>query len=64
LKERHPAAPELLYNVGCSLALLGRPEEAVASLQRAADTGWWEVRNAERDNDLVGLRGRPDFEKF
>ena len=64
LKEKHPHASELLYNLGCALALVGKPEDAVLSLQRAADTGWWEVRNAEHDEDLAMLRGRPDFDKF
>ena len=64
IKEQHPHAAELAYNLGCALAIAGRPEEAVRSLQRAADTGWWEVRNAVQDDDLTALRGRPDFDKF
>ena len=64
LREKHPQAAELAYNMGCAYALLGRPDDALKSLQRAADSGWWEIRNAAADEDLVSLRGRPDFEKF
>ena len=64
LREKHPQAAELAYNMGCAYALLGRPDDALKSLQRAADSGWWEIRNAVGDEDLVSLRGRPDFEKF
>ena len=64
LREKHPQAAELAYNMGCTYALLGRPDDALKSLQRAADSGWWEIRNAVGDEDLVSLRGRPDFEKF
>ena len=34
------------------------------SLNRAADSEWFELRNAAADEDLTPLRGRPDFEKF
>lgn len=64
LREKHPQSAELAYNMGCALALLGRPDDALKSLQRAADSGWWEIRNAAADEDLAALRGRPDFEKF
>ncbi len=64
LREKHPNAAELNYNLGCALSLAGRPEDAIRSLQRALDTGWWEVRNAAADADLSPLRGRPDFEQF
>jgi hypothetical protein len=64
LAEKHPRAPELLYNLACGLVMLGRPEEAVANLQKAADTGWWEIQNAARDEDLAPLRSRPDFDKL
>ena len=64
LRVKHPQAAELAYNLGCAYALLGRPDDAVKSLQRAADSGWWEIRNAAADEDLASLRGRQDFEKF
>ncbi|MEO7318547.1 MAG: hypothetical protein ABIZ56_06135, partial [Chthoniobacteraceae bacterium] len=64
LRVKHPDGAELNYNFGCALALAGRPEDAVRSLNRAADSGWFEMRNAATDEDLSTLRGRPDFEKF
>ncbi len=64
LQAKHPEGAELNYNLGCALALGGRPGDAVRSLNRAADSGWFEVRNAAADEDLMTLRGRPDFEKL
>lgn len=57
----HPRAAELLYDLACVLALQGQPEEAMAALQTAYDSGWWNASLTERDTDLTSLRERPDF---
>lgn len=64
LRGKHAEAAELNYNLGCAFAIAGRLDDAIRSLNRAADSGWFEVRNAAVDEDLSPLRGRPDFEKF
>jgi len=58
----HPATPELLYDLACVLALQGKADEAMTSLQAAYDAGWWNATLTEADTDLSSLRGRDDFE--
>lgn len=53
--------PELLYEFACVLAQRDRPDEAMAALQAACESGWWNAYAAERDNDLRSLRERDDF---
>jgi len=61
LKAKHPTHTELLYNIACVQARLGKPEAAVDSLRKAVDNGWWDMRLAEMDPDLGSIRGRQDF---
>lgn len=49
------------YNLACSLALAGRPEEAVDSLSSAILLGYDDLAHLEVDPDLDSLRERPDF---
>lgn len=54
-------APEVLYNLACCLARLGRSGDAVAALDRAATAGFLDAEHAQRDPDFESLRGRDDF---
>jgi hypothetical protein len=53
-----PAAG-LLYNLACAQALGGRAPEALATLGRAVDAGWFDDQHARRDSDLASLRSDP-----
>jgi tetratricopeptide (TPR) repeat protein len=49
------------YNLACSLALAGRPDEAIDSLSTALLLGYDDLAHLEVDPDLDSLRERPDF---
>jgi tetratricopeptide (TPR) repeat protein len=49
------------YNLACSLALAGRPDEAIDSLSTAILLGYDDLAHLEVDPDLDSLRERPDF---
>ena len=49
------------YNLACSLALVGRDDEALAHLGDAFRLGYDDVAHMEVDPDLASLRGRPEF---
>lgn len=56
-----PENPTAHYNLACSLALLGRAQEALDALYRAADNGYDDLEHLLEDPDLVGLRDEPRF---
>ncbi|HEX3135597.1 MAG TPA: hypothetical protein VHX44_18690, partial [Planctomycetota bacterium] len=49
-------APMVFYNLACVQALDGHPAEALGSLGRAIDAGWFDDRHSQRDSDLTSLR--------
>lgn len=49
------------YNFACVRARLGRHDDAIAALQRAADAGWMNAEHALTDPDLESLRHDPRF---
>ena len=57
-----PAEPLVLYNLACSLALTGEPDDAFLALERAFELGYREWRHMETDHDLDPIRddGRYD----
>ena len=61
LKAKHDANAELHYNIACARARLGQPDQAIDALRDAIERGWWDMRMAEGDPDLAGIRGREDF---
>ncbi len=61
IEKTHPRAPELLYNLACLLALLGKPDDAMKSLEGAVESGWLNHQQIDRDRDFDSLRGRPDY---
>ena len=64
LLDQEPQYPELLYNVACSEALLGRTDDALDHLRRAVDL-LPEIRSyARADEDLTALRDEPAFKEL
>lgn len=54
-------APIVLYNLACIQALTGRTAEALATLAKAIDAGWFDDHHSQRDEDLVSLRQDPQW---
>lgn len=50
------------YNLACSLALVGRGDEAIGALERAIATGYDDLEHLMADTDLAGVHGHPQFE--
>jgi tetratricopeptide (TPR) repeat protein len=61
LVERLPDDFLVRYNLACSQALAGRPDEAIDSLSSAILLGYDDLAHLEVDPDLDSLRERPDF---
>lgn len=49
------------YNLACSLAMAGHPEEAIIALTEAFRLGYDDVAHMEVDPDLASIRERPEF---
>jgi tetratricopeptide (TPR) repeat protein len=56
-----PLSPRVHYNLACSYALLGRPDDAFRSVDRAIECGFLDADHMEKDEDLVSLRGDERF---
>ena len=56
-----PNDPTAHYNLGCSLALVGRVEEALDALEQAEDLGYDDAEHLLADEDLASLRGESRF---
>jgi tetratricopeptide (TPR) repeat protein len=59
LVAREPLHADLHYDLACSFALLGRSDDAFASLARALDLGFDALAILEADEDLHSLRADP-----
>jgi hypothetical protein len=59
-----PGESEVWYNLGCSYALAGRKDEALAALQHAVELGYQDVDWMRRDSHLESLRTDPRFNKI
>lgn len=57
----HPENGAVVYNLACARAQTGHLDEALASLQAAAEAGFTDFRHVLKDGDLVPLHGRADF---
>jgi len=57
-----PRDPRARYNLACSLALSGRRDDALTTLEQACDLGFDDVTLLEKDRDLDGLREDARFE--
>jgi len=62
LVRRAPADPSVRYNLACSLALLGRQEEALDALERAHALGYADLEHLLADEDLHSLRPLARFQ--
>jgi len=49
------------YNLGCSYAMLGQIEDALATLGEAIDLGYRDLDLMREDEDLASLRSEPRF---
>ena len=56
-----PENPAAHYNMACSLALLGRGDAALDSLERAVERGYDDAPFMLADDDLTSLRGQARF---
>jgi tetratricopeptide (TPR) repeat protein len=61
LTEIDPVNPTYVYNLACSLSLLGRIDESFAALERAIDVGFRDSRLLAADPDLKAVRTDPRF---
>jgi len=52
------------YNLACSLAMCGQPQDALAQLRQAIDAGYNDFGYLEMDSDLDSLRDEPEFKKI
>jgi hypothetical protein len=50
-----------IYNMACLKAMTGRPTEAIAYLERAANAGFTDFIHIEQDPDLASLRDLPRY---
>ena len=56
-----PKDPRVRYNLACSLALNGRHEEAIETLEKACELGFDDLALLRKDRDLDALRDDPRF---
>ena len=56
-----PEETSILYNVACVYALLGKTEDALASLGKVMEHGTFYKNWAAKDSDLDSLRADPRF---
>ncbi|MFG0319816.1 MAG: TPR end-of-group domain-containing protein [Planctomycetota bacterium JB042] len=56
-----PSDPIVRYNLACSLALLGQPEESCAALREAVRLGYSDLEHLLQDADLASVRSHPLF---
>ena len=61
LAQTHPNDPYVWYNLGCSYALTGRPDDAFAALERAVRLGYADRDWLLKDDNLEGLHTDPRF---
>jgi Flp pilus assembly protein TadD len=64
LVRRAPNDPTVRYNLACSLALLGRTEEALDALEKAVALGYEDPEHLMADEDLASLRDEPRFREI
>lgn len=50
-----------LYNLACSLSLVGRLQESIETLRRAIECGYDDLEYFLLDSDLDNLRDEPEF---
>lgn len=61
LEELRPTDPLIVYNLACSLSLVGRIDEAFERLEAAITLGYRDKGHLTDDPDLSNLRSHPRF---
>jgi len=56
-----PGNPMILYNLACSLSLVGEIDECLQTLELAIAEGYEDWRHMERDPDLLNARRDPRY---
>jgi tetratricopeptide (TPR) repeat protein len=64
LAELEPDDMTIWYNLGCSLALLKKREDALKALKRALELGFSDYDWMSRDPDLNSLREDGEFKRL
>jgi tetratricopeptide (TPR) repeat protein len=59
--EKYPGNALVLYNIACTESLLGRSDEALATLSTAVEKWPRFKENAQKDDDFTSLREDPRF---
>src|SRR5262249_1738458 len=59
-----PEDPTVPYNLGCSLALLGRADRALDALEHAFALGYRDTEHLLADDDLATLRDEPRYHRL
>lgn len=59
-----PDNPTAHYNLACSLALVGCPDEALDALERAVELGYDDAAFLLEDDDLASLRDEERFRRL
>jgi len=59
-----PEDPAAHYNLACSLALIGRKEEALQALEGAVVLGYDDFKHLRQDPDLKSLHSEPRFQSL
>ena len=53
-----------LYNAACAFALLGQKTNAISTLKRAVQNGYWHFDSIARDPDFAILHDEPEFQQL
>lgn len=64
LEEMRPSDPLVVYNLACSLSLVGRVEDGLQKLEAAITLGYRDKSHIKDDPDLGNLRGHPRFKEL
>lgn len=59
-----PRSPTAWYNLACSLALTGQPDDAFAALEKAIAFGYDDAEWMRSDSDLAPIRADPRFARL
>lgn len=61
LAKLRPYDPMVHYNLACSYSLLGKINKSLASLSKAIELGYDDIRHMEQDTDLDRLRDEEGY---
>ncbi|MEQ9825814.1 MAG: hypothetical protein ABQ298_15620 [Puniceicoccaceae bacterium] len=64
LSKARPSDPMVHYNLACSLALVGQPDDALDMLKQSIQLGYSDFEWMLKDEDLARVRKLPKFGKL